>query len=97
LLDLHSHGNPNPKPSTETGENTVTIQPEHIEGAPIWECPCVECLHLDYEASDDGHLPPFYEWARAERADRTLSEALDAAHLTAITLKRAELQQERGY
>jgi hypothetical protein len=27
-------------------------------------------LHLDYEASDDGQLPPFTEWARAEIIER---------------------------
>lgn len=29
----------------------------HIDDMSIWECPCTECLHLDYEVSDDGQLP----------------------------------------
>ncbi len=41
---------------------------EHVDGLPIWECPCVECLHLDYEAGEQ--IETFYDFARRERADR---------------------------
>ena len=47
-------------------------QPEHVDNLPIWECPCTECLHLDYEASDDGSgsIEPFARWAAIERPNR---------------------------
>lgn len=39
-----------------TGDAPLTgirVNPGHIDGVPLWECPCRECTRLDWTASEN--------------------------------------------
>ena len=38
----------------ERGRIHARPNPEHVEGADLWDCPCRECTALDHSAGDTG-------------------------------------------